>query len=346
LVASDAFDPGLAERSGAQSPATRMLAPQLGPGETFNFALTFVVTQPGRLSHRLEVRADGGHQASARAFIVGTQPVQTPPQLVLKLAGPPTRRAGEVAEYTVEVQNTGAAPAANVVLALTWGTSLDFHQATRGHEDDLARRTTQWRIPQLGGGQSATRQLQCIGKAADEQAEVRATVTSQQTAAVTHAVTTRILPGAAPAPAPTPAPAPAPAPAAPPPAAGSLKVTASVLANPIRQGTTTTCNINVTNDRAVTDQDVTISVQLIGDGLTLTRAPVKSSVTPAVRVGPGSVEFAPIREMRAGEQFDRTPYRVEVEGVKPGRFKIRVTVTSSRTPAGVVAEADLEVVGP
>jgi hypothetical protein len=138
---------------------------------------------------------------------------------------------------------------------------------------------------------------------------------------------------------------PVPAPA-PPPAAGSLKVAASVLANPIRQGTTTTCNINVTNDRAVTDQDVAISVQLIGDGLALTRSPVKSSVTPVVRVGAGSLEFAPIREMRAGEQFDRTPYRVEVEGIKPGRFKIRVTVTSSRTPAGTIAEADLEVVGP
>ncbi len=343
LVASDTFEAGLVERGGAQSPAVRALVPALEPGQTHSFALTFVVAQAGRWSHRLDVSADGGHRGSARSFIIGTQPVLTPPQLSLKLSGPPSRRVGEVAEYTLEVQNTGAAPATNVVLALNWAPSLDFDRATNSREDQIERRTTLWRIPEVRGGQSVTKVLRCLCREADERAEVRASVTSQQTAAVSQVATTRIVPGLSATPPPRPFPAPQPAPAA----AGSLKVAASLLANPIKQGDAAICVITVTNDRTVTDQDVAISVQLVGDGLRLTRAPVKASATPAVRVGADSIEFAPIREMRAGEALNQTaPYRIEVEGARPGRHKIRVTVTSSRSPQGVVAEAELTVSAP
>jgi uncharacterized repeat protein (TIGR01451 family) len=342
LVASDTFETGLVERGGAQSPAVRGLVAALEPGQTHSFALTFVVAQAGRWSHRLDVSADGGHRGSARSFIIGTQPVLTPPQLSLRLSGPPSRRIGEIAEYTLELQNAGGAPATGVVLSLSWAPSMDFDRATNSREDQIERRTTLWRMPEIRGGQTVTKVLRCVCREADERAEVRASVTSQQTAAVSQAATTRIVPGMSATPPPRPFPAPQPTPAA-----GSLKVAASLLANPIKQGETTTCVITVTNDRTVTDQDVTISVQLVGDGLKLTRAPVKASATPAVRVGADAIEFAPLREMRAGESLNQTaPYRIEVEGVRPGRHRIRVTVTSARSPQGVVAEAELTVSAP
>jgi len=230
LVASDTFEPGLAERGGAQSPAVRPIPQPLAPGETYSFALTFIVTQAGRWSHRLDASADGGHRGSARSFVIGTQPVIAPGP-----AAPPSTAA-------------------------------------------------------------------------------------------------------------TPAPRPIPPAATAPPTLGGLKVTASLLANPIRQGATTTCDINITNDRSVPDQELTLSVQLIGDGVALTRTPVKGGVTASARVGANSIEFMPLREIRAGEVL--APYRLEVQGVKAGRHKIRVTVTSSRSPAGVTAEAELTVLAP
>lgn len=232
LVASDTFEPGLTERSGASSPAVRALPGALEPGQTTSFALTFVVSEAGRLSHRLDVTAEGGHRGSARSFVIGTQPVIAPAPPARTTPTPPPRTSSSSADSA----------------------------------------------PRLS------------------------------------------------------------------PTAGSLKVTASLHGNPIRQGATTTCSIGVTNDRSVSDQEVTIAVQLVGDGLTLSRTPVKASETPAVRTGLDSIEFAPLHELRAGEAL--RPYRIELQGVKPGKQKIRVTVTSSRSPAGVVADAELTVVAP
>ena len=66
VVASDTFDPGLAHTGGGASPLRRALDP-IGPGETRRIALNFIVTQPGRQTHRLDVTADGGHASrSAR----------------------------------------------------------------------------------------------------------------------------------------------------------------------------------------------------------------------------------------------------------------------------------------
>lgn len=230
LVASDTFDAGLVERAGAQSPAVRAIPQSLEPGQTYQFALTFIVAQAGRLSHRLDLTAEGGHRTSSRAYVIGTQP-----------AAPPS----------------SPAPARSA---------------------------------------------------------------------------------SPPRPIPTPQP-----PAA---ASGNLKVAALVLGNPLREGGTTICHITLANDRNVADQDVTVSVQLLGDGLVLTRAPVKSSVTRVLRVGSASdsLEFEPLRELRPHEKLeDPPPYRVEIQGAKPGRYKIRVTATSSRSPAGVTAEAEVTV---
>jgi len=254
-----------------------------------------------------------------------------------------------LAEYTVEVKNNGSAPATNVLLAVTWGLNLELFEASRAHEDELSRLTTRWRINQLAGGETITRQLNCVCQIPDEQgAVVRATVSSQQTAAVTNQIATVIVPGAAASPRRVPPPQSAApirpeagsAPASP--AAGNLKVTASALANPIIVGSTTTCLINITNDRNVPDQEVTLSVQTIGDGLTMRAT---GTPTPVAASSPAAIDFAAIRTMRPGEQLP-TPYRVEVRGDKPGRHKLRITAKSSLTAGEVVSETELVVNAP
>ena len=346
VMATDTFEPGLAHSAGERSPSNRPIA-IIQPGQTERFAISFIVTQPGRQCHRLDVTAEGGHAAGARACVTGTAAVVTPPQLSVRVAGPPTRRAGEVASYTLEVRNNGSAPATNVFLAVTWDVNLELTEASRGHEDDIPRLTTRWRIAQLAGGETQTRQLNCVCLSPNEQgALVRATASSDQTGPVTNQIATVITPGTAPPPRTAPPPQSAapirpdasrsPAPAA----QGSLKITASATANPIAVGATTTYIINIANDRNVPDQNVALSVQTLDDGLTIRVA--GPTPTPVAATGPTAIDFQPIRELRPGEQFPQA-YRVEVRGAKPGRHKLRIVATSALSPTGTATETELIV---
>jgi uncharacterized repeat protein (TIGR01451 family) len=311
--------------------------------------VSFIVTQPGRQCHRLDVTADGGHAAGARACVTGIAAVVTPPQLSVRVTGAPNRRAGEVAAYSIEVRNAGSAPATNVLLAVTWGPNMDLLEATQGHEDNIPRLTTQWRIAQIGGGETQTRQLNFACRQPDEQgAAVRATVSSQQTGPVSSQAATVISPAslAAPRPAPVPPSAapirPEAAPSQPPaqPVAGSLKITALLLANPIAVGGNSTLQINLINDRNVPDRDVALSVQSLSDGLTIRVA--GPTPTPVAASSPAALDFSSIREIRAGEQLP-APYRIEVRGVRPGRYTLRISAISALGPTGVTTNVDLVV---
>jgi uncharacterized repeat protein (TIGR01451 family) len=366
LTASDTFDAGLAHSEGGRGPLVRPLVPALEPGQTHRFAITFIVTQSGLQCHRLDVTADGGHLASARGCVTGVAPVVAPARLVVRVTGPPSRPAGEVASYTVEVVNEGSAPATSVVLSVTWGINLELLEATRGHEDDLPRLTTRWRVERLEGGQRITRQLNCLCLNPDEQgATVRATVSSRETPTVSDSVQTVIGPpraGRAPAPGPagtSPLPATPGGPRTPSSgglapldkgasargtlAEGGLALRAAALADPIRVDGTTTVVIALGNERAVPDRDVALSVQALDDGLVVSRV-VGTSPSPVAALSNQGVDFQPLRELRPGEQLS-TPYRVEVKGVRPGRHRLRVSATSGLTPAGTTTELTITVSG-
>jgi uncharacterized repeat protein (TIGR01451 family) len=345
VTATDTFDPGLSHTGGERSPLVRPIQ-IIQPGQTERFAISFIVAQPGRHCHRLDVMADGGQAAGARACVTGTAAVVTPTQVSVRVTGPPSRRAGEVAAFTVEIRNTGSAPATNVVLAVNWGPNLELTEASQGHQDDIARLTTQWRAAQLNGGETQTRQLNFICLRDDPQgAVVRATVRSDQTAAVTNQASTIISPGAA-----APPRGQLPQSAAPlrpdttfgpsATAGGALKITATAQANPIGLGQTTIVLISVTNERAVADRDVAVSVQAVDDGLTLRVA--GTSPTPVVAGSTVAIDFGAIREMRPSEQLP-TPYRIEVRGTKAGPHRIRVAATSGLSPAGSSTETEVVV---
>ena len=119
---------------------------------------------------------------------------------------------------------------------------------------------------------------------------------------------------------------------------------AAALADPIRVDGTTTIVIALGNDRPVPDRDVALSVQVLDDGLVLTRVP-GTSPSPVAAISNQAVDFQPLRELRPGEQL-ATPYRVEVKGTRPGRHRLRVTATSSLTPGGVSTELTVTVSGP
>jgi len=351
VTATDTFDPGLAHTDGQRSPLVRPI-PVIQPGQTEQFAVSFNVVQPGRHCHRLDVVADGGQAAGARGCVTGTAAVVIPPQISVRVSGPPARRAGEVASYTVEIKNNGTAPATNVQLLINWASTLELTEASQGHEDNIPRLTTQWRILQLAGGETQVRQLNFACMAADQQgALVRATVTSNQTSSVTNQATTVITAGVSAAPSRGPQPMPSgplradsgmPPAGAPSPGTGSpgnLKITATAQANPIRMSETTTLLVYLTNERNAPDQDVAVSIQALGDGVSL--QPITGS-TPVEASSTAAVDFGRIREMRPGEQL-ASPYRIEIRGIKPGTHRIRISATSVAVPAGVATETEVVV---
>ncbi|HEY2413865.1 MAG TPA: hypothetical protein VGI40_16560 [Pirellulaceae bacterium] len=345
VTATDTFDPGLSHAGGERSPLVRPIT-IIQPGQTERFALSFIVAQPGRHCHRLDVMADGGQAAGARACVTGTSAVVTPPQISVRVNGPPSRRAGEVASFAVEIKNNGSAPATNVVLAINWAANMELTEASQGHEDNIPRLTTQWRVAQLNGGETQVRQLNFMCLRDDPQgAVVRATVRSDQTGPVGNQASTIISPGAS-----APQRVQQPQSAAPlrpdatiPPAAagsGALKITATAQANPIALGMTTTLLIFVTNERTVADRDVALSVQALDDGVTLRVA--GTSPTPVAASSAAAIDFSAIREMRPGEQL-ASPFRIEVRGMKAGTHRIRVNATSGLNPAGTATETEVVV---
>jgi hypothetical protein len=232
------------------------------------------------------------------------------------------------------------------VLAVNWGANLELTEASQGHQDDISRLTTQWRIAQLNGGETQTRQLNFMCLREEPQgAVVRATIRSDQTAAVGSQASTIISPGALP-----PQRSLQPQGAAPlrpggniPPSAGAsgaLRVTATAQANPIGLGQTTNVLIFVTNERSAADRDVAVSVQALDDGLTMNVT--GTSPTPVVASSAAAIDFGAIREMRPGEQL-ASPFRIEVRGVKAGPHRIRVSAASGLTPTGTATETEVIV---
>jgi hypothetical protein len=191
---------------------------------------------------------------------------------------------------------------------------------------------TQWRIAQLAAGEKTTKQLNFLCLNPDDRARVQATVASQQTAAVAADAATQIAPGAAP-------PVERPMIDPPPAAAGNLKVTIADMSDPIKLGEKTSYTIELTNERAVSDRDVVLTLEL-GEGLKVSGASGPSAVASSSPDG-RLIELAPIAEIRPGEKLPA--YKIEVTAVKPGKFKARISAKSARTTTPVTAEAETTV---
>jgi hypothetical protein len=266
----------------------------------------------------------------------------------VKVTGPRTQRAGEIAEYFVEVTNSGASAATNVAIEVLYGINLRFHEGSGQFEEEPDRRTMRWRIPQIAAGDTIRKQLNCVCLNADETpATVRATVTSDQTRTTPQAAEARtiITPGATRPPTDPMGRDAGSRPPVDPPAAGKLNVTIRELADPIVAGDKTTYIVEISNDRTVSDRDVTLTLQL-PDGLQFTKENKARGPTgiAAVSADGRTIEMSPIAEARAGEPLPM--YQIEVLGVRAGKHKVRATVTSVGTPTGVSVEAETTVNAP
>jgi uncharacterized repeat protein (TIGR01451 family) len=333
VVVTDHFEAGL-EHAVSQSPIEKPL-PDLAPGQEQQFAVTFRVTRAGRLCHTLTASAASGQNATAQACIdVKEAP---PPQagLTLRAFGPQQQLVvGQSGEFVIEVSNTGQVALNAVRLAASNSPSLRAVAATEGDNRQQVGSQLVWTIDRIEAGAVRRFQINCQALAADAQAFVRADATAREQVQQSAQATVAIV--AAPA---QPGPAQKPMPEE-----GALQVTVGEREDPVRLGQSVNYQLKLANTRSVSDQNVTIIVTL-PENSTLVRF-TRGAATELLRTSPDgrTLEFAPIREIRANETAG-FEFTFEVRPGQAGRAVFRASVTSARHPTPIVVEEETTVLG-
>jgi uncharacterized repeat protein (TIGR01451 family) len=297
---------------------------------------------PALPSDRIAPPADGASTLPAGSPTVG-----------VRVTGPQQRRVGQLAEFNIEVTNTGAVAIENVRIDVNPEETLRPTGATNGFDTTSGALT--WRYGALPAGETVRLQVNCdcVGEA--NLACVRATVTadagiSQAALACLEILPDPNAPSRSDAEAPPLSRAPAMQPALPnepeqppaeprmapsqPPEPGNLKVTVTDDVDPARVGQTITYRIAVTNQSSESDRQVVV------------RANVPELVSvQAIRGSQfqrfqDTLRFTPIAELRAGETVN---FEIRCRAISPGAGRVSVDVSSLRVPNALGAGATTEI---
>lgn len=142
----DKLPPGLQHPQGAEIEAE---LGTLGPGESKTITLTTTAIQRGRQVNEVRVTADDELQASAQAAVVVSGAA-----LVLRKNGPEQNFLQRELDHTLEVVNSGDAPATNVKLYDILPAGLEFVAASNEGVYDKTSRRCEWTVGDLAPGQS------------------------------------------------------------------------------------------------------------------------------------------------------------------------------------------------
>ncbi len=336
VTITDTFDPGLTHTAGEVSPIVKSLD-TLAPNETKRFAVTFRVDQPGKLCHRLDVQADGGHSAATTGCVEGVAAAAVAmPKVSVLVSGLRRVEVGKKALVRIEIKNGSTVPLTNLRLAASFSGSLAAIQASGGAPLDAEGLS--WLIPRLIPGEAVVKEIEFEGAAVDAKAVVKARLTSDQAAAQSSEAIINVA-----APAITPPRNPGaglPGAGVEPPAnAGNLKVNVAALNEPIGVGMQVTYRIELENQSKQADDDVAITL-ILPEGLKFKslspgdKYPVDSSSL-------GKYEIRPVRTIRASEKL--TPLELKATGEKVGAYKVQVEVRSKRNPKAIVTEVTTRV---
>jgi len=355
----DQFDAGLEHTDQKFGNTIDRLLGTLQPGEEKRFAVTFIVRQPGKWCHTLDVSDDSGQTQSIRKCVTGIQPAAptvpapapTPaanPSINVRKTGHVQRRVGEVAEFTITITNTGNVPLTNVRVVDAYDPALNPTLATDGFDkNEITFGRMVWTYARLEPGQTIDPPLRvnCQCRQAGN-ARSQVVVTTDQNLRETAEMFTQILlaaiqdpPGMA---APPNGTRPAPIPAT-----GNLTVSVVDLDEGVEVGSPVRYEIRIKNDRTESDRNVVIRI-VIPEGMAFKKITwdpqnrgAAAPVQPRFSNDRRTVELPEIREIRAGETLP--PYRLEVTTQRPGRFALRVEVTSLKSPEPVIQSEDTMV---
>jgi uncharacterized repeat protein (TIGR01451 family) len=331
----DTFVDGLQHISGTPSPITIPNIGTLAPGQQTNVTLTFIVTKPGSLCHRLEVMAEGGVQASAQGCVVASAG-QAVPRLDVKMTGPDTLKQGEEGTYVIEVKNNSTIPLTNLRVTNRYSASLKPTAASRGWLG--APGEIYWEWIELAPGDAVTFEMVGEARRADPNAVSVAIVTAEPGVTQQTQKQTRIidaLGGVGPAPPGPLGPGGGNAPGVP---RNGLKLEVNDTEDPIEVGRVTTYQISISNQLQVDDENVALSFEL-PPGLAYEKL---NSRTPLdVKMQGKEYVVSPIAGLRGGESFHPIELRVRAE--KPGHYELKVKVRSRRQTEPIIEMESTDV---
>lgn len=323
----DTYDAGLVHRV-AQGPIERMLEDLL-PGASRRIGVTFNVTAPGRLCNQVEVTAEGGVQAQARACITAVQagaptpapppPAREPPRLSVRKTGPQERQVGQTAEFVIEVTNDGPTAATDLTVADDYDPALEATLATEGFRLEGDRLV--WDIARLEPGATQRFQINCNCLRTAAQACNRVTVTVPGAAPLESEACVRITA---------------------PPGTAETRVTlsASDLRDPVEVGRQFTYEIRVGNPGQTPARGVRLTVRIPDN---LLPVPLGTTGPTPVSIQGQNVQFDTLAEIAPGRTVI---YRVRVHARAAGEARLQAEATLQGQAPPMRIEETTTVVAP
>ncbi len=345
VTITEEFDEGLLHVEGAKSPIRRLLG-TLAPGETKGVTVRFRVVQAGQRRQRVDITASNGQSVNLETVLIASEatapavppgapaPGTTPPRLApgespleVTITGDTQRHVGELVNYKVLVRNRSAAPVSNLRLAIGLAAELKPKEASIDYKVEAGELV--FRAEQLAAGGTFERYVTATCQAPAAQAEARAVATADGGIRAGDAMTTVILAAAGTAPAPPSG------------AARRLQLKVHDVRDPVQIGQRTTYVIQVKNDRATSDRQIKLKIE-VSKSLTIEQLDTRLAVvdqSPDGRV----LTLETIKELRPGESIKEI--RIEVTAKGPQRTgTIRVEGTSELERQPVVAEESTTLV--
>ena len=350
LTIRDTFDVGLTHLV-AKSPIEKKLD-DLPPGKSQSVFLSFQVTEPGELQHRVEVSGANVTGANETVTLTVEPPTVTQPALELDMTGPTTVKAGETAEFRIKLRNTGDVPLTNLRVVDRYAVGLEPTEATEGFAVDKEGfpidqqgnrdRVLVWRIPKLAPGATQVFRVVCRCTTATRVCN-SATVQCDQRPPLADEMCLQILPTEQP----TTAKQTPTRPSAPNHEANlagtqssqpHIELAINTFRDNAQVGKQLRYQIEVTNASDKPDRNVQLIIQF-PEGVRPARF---GTVAPAqYHTSPGKLIFAPIKELRAGEKLT---YDVLFDAMRPGKFRLDLKVSSSTLAAPITRHRPLDIV--
>lgn len=297
VVLHDILPPGLWHSQG------RHIDGELGtlaPGEAKVVPLPITAVKAGPQVNETQVTADDGLKAAAQCRLVVTEAV-----LSLTTSGPKRRYLNREAQFTIELANSGSAPAEGVIVTDQLPEGLEFAAASEGGVHDPATRTVRWQLDAVAPAQKRSLWVKVLAKAPGD-------LVTRATAQATRGRELRAE------------------------AAMHVEGMAALvcevvdLENPIEVGAETTYEIRVFNQGTAPSTGIQVVANL-PRGLT-----AKGATGPVpYHVQGQQVIFEPLPKLAPRAD---TVYRVRLAGLEAGDLRVKVLLTSDQVRVPVCQE--------
>jgi len=302
VLLQDKMPPGLQHPAGDHIEAD---LGTLGPRETKTVTLEAKATQPGRLVNVASVSAPGVSEVSAQAVVMVTET-----SLALRKTGPERGNPNQVLDYSLVASNTGASPAAGILLTDNLPEGLEFISAADGGTFDPKTRGVEWRLGTLQPGESKAVGVRLRAAKAGDWVN-RAVVKAETGREVSAELRVKVE------------------------GVPALMLEVVDLDDPVELGAETTYEIRIVNQGTAPCTNIRV-VGVAPEGL----AVVGAQGPTTHRIEGKQVIFEPLPKLAAKAD---ALFRVRARGVKPGDWRFRTWLSSDHMPRPVYEDESTQV---